>query len=132
MTVTIEKFYSSFILKCCFSFSEESQDKCCCIQSGEGNKEKCDGNNGADVEERKRWLDTASGATRETEQVYLRLPPLYPVYPRVRTSGKTQRMAVCSGTETAAILQERTRARVLIKKFGELTLSDTETSSNLK
>lgn len=119
MTVTIEKFYSSFILKRCFSFSEESQDECCCIQSESD-------------ERRQKWLNTASGSTRETEQFYLRLPPLYHVYPRIRTSGKTQRMAVCSGTETAAILQERTRARVLIKRFGELTLSDTETSSNQK
>lgn len=83
--------YISFIVKFCFPFSEETQGK-------------CDGDNRANNDGRRRRFNAASGVTCEMEQVYLPLPSSCHIHSRTSPSGRSQRMAVCSGAETAGFL----------------------------
>lgn len=90
-----------------------------------------DGHKGSCSVGRQSRLSPASGVPCETEQLYLPLPPAnYCVRgARTRPSGSTQRKAVCSGAENADVLKERTRARVLMKRFGDLDICNSETSN---
>ena len=45
--------------------------------------------------------------------------------PRRHPRGRTPRIAVSSGTESAAYESERRRARIFLKRFGDLNIPDT-------
>lgn len=112
---------------------QKEQDESRCIQKQE-KEERCDADNrDGGVGRRSKFNPTSACYKEEAEEeVYLPLPPSYHAPPRDRPSRRSQRMAVCDGAEDAAVTRERTRARVLRKRFGDLTLSDTETSRNLR
>ena len=85
---------------------QEEQGESCCIQNQE-NEDRYD-----------------------DEQVYLPLPPSHHVRRETSNSKRIQRMAVCEGAESTGLLKERMLARVLLKRFGDLNISNASSHLN--
>lgn len=68
---------------------------------------------------------TFSSASVASEQVRLPFLPSLNDRPKRHPRGRTPRVAVCSGAESAALESERRRARVFLRRFGERNIPDT-------
>lgn len=116
--------------ECCFEVPLKDQKSVTCIQERFQEKLLVNGDGDKRPSDRPAFTVTdISNATDESDRT-VTLPPIHAAtdqlqnnQPRPHLSGRMRRVAVCSDDEAAALVKERTRARVLLKKFGKLPIS---------
>lgn len=85
-----------------------------------------------------RPASTVTDTATDESHLTVTLPPIHATtdeihsnQPRPHPSGRMRRGGVCSNAEAAALVRERTKARVLLKNFGKLSIERTRKTTQI-